>query len=277
MSPKRAVCVIGWPVEHSRSPLIHNYWIRQHGLDAEYRSEAVQPQNFAEFAAELRRRHYIGANVTLPHKETALAVSQPDARAQAVGAANTLWYQGETLCSTNTDVEGFLANLDAGAPGWDKNLKKAVVLGAGGAAQAVVYGLLSRNVARIHVVNRTRERAAALAQRFGKRVDPAAWDELNGLLGDAGLLVNAASLGMKGQRDLEVSLPAGASLVVAELIYVPQQTALLKAARVQGLRAVDGVGMLLHQAVRGFELWFGVRPQVTPELRRLVEDDLNKA
>jgi shikimate dehydrogenase len=271
----RAACIIGWPAGHSRSPLIHNYWIRQHGIAGEYRKEAVPPEQFAAFLASLGERGYVGANVTIPHKEAALALSTPDARANAVGAANTLWRDGDTLRSTNTDVEGFLGNLDAAAPGWDRDLQSAVVLGAGGSARAVLFGLIERGVPRIHLVNRTLDRAQALAQRFGAAVVPSPWDEAGALLGSAGLLVNSTSLGMKGQPPLDIDvalLPANA--VVADLVYVPLVTPLLSAVRARGLATADGLGMLLHQAVRGFERWFGVRPEVTPELRALVEADL---
>jgi shikimate dehydrogenase len=270
----KAACVIGWPAGHSRSPLIHNYWIKQHKLDAEYRKEAVEPEAFAQFVGSLRERGYVGANVTLPHKQAALKLSKPDDRADAVGAANTLYYDGDTLRSTNTDVEGFLANLDASVKNWDRGLETAVVLGSGGAARAVVYALLQRDVQRIHVVNRTVARADEIAKRFGKKVRSAQWSEMTGLLGAAGLLVNTTSLGMKGQPPLDINLRCAPSLVVAELVYDPLETAILKSARDKGLRTADGLGMLLHQAVRGFHLWFGVKPEVTPELRALVEADL---
>jgi shikimate dehydrogenase len=273
--PLRAACIIGWPAGHSRSPLIHNYWIRQHGIAGEYRKEAVPPEEFAAFLASLGERGYVGANVTIPHKEAALALSTPDARANAVGAANTLWRDGATLRSTNTDVEGFLGNLDAAAPGWDRGLQSVVVLGAGGSARAVLFGLIERGVPRIHLVNRTHERSQALAERFGAAVVPSPWEEAGALLGSAGLLVNSTSLGMKGQPPLEIDvglLPANA--VVADLVYVPLVTPLLAAARARGLATADGLGMLLHQAVRGFSLWFGVKPAVTAELRALVEADL---
>ena len=275
--PFKAVCIIAWPAGHSRSPLIHNYWIKQHGLNAEYRREAVPPEKFAEFIKNLRANGYVGANVTVPHKETALHLTEPDARARAVGAANCLWYDDDALRSTNTDVEGFLANLDQTTPGWDRGLASAVVLGAGGGARAVAYGLLAREVGRVYVVNRTRERALALQKKFGARVQPAAWNETTGLLGGAGLLVNTTTLGMVGQPPLEINLRCPASLVVADLVYAPLETGLLKLARDRGLRTADGLGMLLHQAVRGFELWFGQRPQVTPELRALVEADLTNS
>ena len=273
---KRLACVIAWPAGHSRSPLIHNYWIKKHNLNAEYRREAVPPEEFAAFVGSLRERGYVGANVTVPHKEAALRLSKADERARAVGAANTLWFDDGTLRSTNTDVEGFLANLDAETPGWDRGLSTAVVLGAGGAAAAVVYALLGREVEHVHVVNRTPKRAQALREHFGDAVRPARWEELTGLLGGAGLLVNATSLGMVGQLPLEVNLRCPASLVVTDLVYAPLETGLLKAARAKGLRTADGLGMLLHQAVRGFELWFGVRPEVTADLRALVVADLKK-
>ncbi len=180
------------------------------------------------------------------------------------------------LCSTNTDVEGFINNLDACAPGWDR-AEDALVLGAGGSARAVVFGLLERGIKRVHLANRTIERARALSGQFGARVLPVAWDAIGGLLPRAGLLVNTTSLGMHGQPALELDvglLPSHA--VVADLVYVPLQTPLLAAARARGLKTADGLGMLLHQAVRGFELWFGQRPEVTAELRSLVEADLTK-
>ncbi|MCK9908304.1 shikimate dehydrogenase [Microbacteriaceae bacterium K1510] len=272
----KASCIIGWPVAHSRSPLIHNYWIKQHGVDAEYRREEVTPDGFADFVRNLRDHGYVGANVTVPHKEAALGLTQPDERARAVGAANTLWYVDGTLRSTNTDVEGFLANLDSATPGWDRGLENAVVLGAGGGARAVLFALLARDVQRVYVVNRTMERAKVLQKQFGARVKPAAWDEITGLLGSAGLLVNTTTLGMVGQPPLEINLRCPASLVVTDLVYTPLVTKLLATARERGLRTADGLGMLLHQAVRGFELWFGVKPEVTAELRALVEADLRE-
>jgi shikimate dehydrogenase len=273
----RAACVIGWPIKHSRSPLIHNYWIAQHRLNAVYRREEVAPEAFAEFISQLAARGYVGANITIPHKETALALSEPDARARAVGAANTLWFAQGRLQSTNTDVEGFTANLDAAVPGWDGKLDDAVVLGAGGSARAVIFGLCERGCKRIHVVNRTAVRADALRERFGEAVRAADWRALPRLLARAGLLINTTSLGMTGQPPLEIDLsPLQGNAVVTDLVYAPLETALLKAARRRGLGTADGLGMLLHQAVRGFQLWFGVRPEVTPELRKLVEADLAK-
>ncbi len=273
----RAACLIGWPAAHSRSPLIHRYWLRTLGIEGGYVIEAVPPDEFKDFLFRLSHRGFVGANVTIPHKERALALSKPDERARAVGAANTLWFADGELCSTNTDVEGFINNLDSGAPGWDKT-GDALVVGAGGSARAVVFGLLERGIKRVHLANRTIARARALADQFGARVVPVAWDAIPDLLPRAGLLVNTTSLGMHGQPALELDvglLPSHA--VVADNVYVPLQTPLLAAARARGLKTADGLGMLLHQAVRGFELWFGRRPEVTAELRSLVEADLAKA
>jgi shikimate dehydrogenase len=273
----KAACVIGWPVEHSRSPLIHGYWIKKHQLNAEYRREAVPPEKFADFISHLAERGYVGANVTIPNKEAARALSRADVRAETVGAANTLWLDGATLRSTNTDVEGFINNLDATTPGWNRGLETVVVLGAGGTARAVVYGLSERGIGRIHVVNRTLERAKALSDAFGPRVRPVRWEELGGLMSGAGLLVNTTSLGMAGAPPLKINISKlPASAVVADVVYAPLETALLAAARARGLRTVDGLGMLLHQAVGGFERWFGVRPEVTPELRAVIEADLRR-
>lgn len=276
MTKARAACLIGWPAAHSRSPLIHHYWLRTLGIEGGYNIEAIPPEGFAEFVLHLSTHGFVGANVTRPHKERALALSTPDARAQAVGAANTLWYEGGELRSTNTDIEGFIDNLDACAPGWDA-ATDALVLGAGGASRAVVFGLIERGIKRVHLANRTLKRAQALADQFGAGVHPVAWGAIGELLPRAGLLVNTTSLGMHGQPALEVDiglLPSGA--VVADLVYVPLETPLLAAARTRGLKTADGLGMLLHQAVRGFELWFGQRPEVTSGLRALVEADLTK-
>ncbi len=269
-----AACLIGWPAAHSRSPLIHHYWLRTLGIEGGYVIEAVPPDEFKDFVFRLSLRGFVGANVTLPHKERALALSKPDERARAVGAANTLWYEDGELRSTNTDIEGFINNLDACAPGWDR-AGEALVLGAGGASRAVVFGLLERGIQRVHLANRTLERARALAGQFDADVHPVAWETIGELLPRAGLLVNTTSLGMHGQPALQIDvglLPPDA--VVADLVYVPLETPLLAAARGRGLKVADGLGMLLHQAVRGFELWFGQRPKVTAELRALVEADL---
>lgn len=274
----RAACVIGWPVSHSRSPIIHKYWLKKYSIAGDYRREPVAPSDFETFVSGLSEKGYVGANVTLPHKVRALELSEPDRRAVAVGAANTLWLDNGKLKSTNTDVEGFVNSLDASVPGWDKAIDKAVVLGAGGAARAVIQGLLERGAERIALVNRTQERAKALRKVFGSAVEPSRWDECTPLLSGAALLVNTTSLGMTGQPELEVNLRSlPPSAVVVDLVYAPLKTELLRQAEERGFRIADGLGMLLHQAVRGFELWFGVKPEVTPELRELVKRDIAEA
>jgi len=272
-----AACLIGWPAAHSRSPLIHKYWLKSFGIDGDYRIEAVEPAAFANFIRDLAARGYRGANVTIPHKEQALACALPAARARMVGAATTLFFDNDgELRSTNTHVERFIGNLDASAPGWD-TAEDVLVLGAGGSSRAVIFGLIERGIQRVHLANRTAARTRALADQFGAQVQPLAWDAIDTVLPRVGLLVNTTSLGMKGQPPLAVDvtlLPPTAT--VADLVYVPLETDLLKAAKARGLKTADGLGMLLHQAVRGFELWFGKRPVVTPELRALVEADLVK-
>jgi shikimate dehydrogenase len=266
--------LIGWPAAHSRSPLIHHHWLRSMEIHGGYSIEAVPPEGVAEFVMNLSKHGYIGANVTIPHKERVLKLTAPDRRARAVGAANTLWYDHGTLRATNTDIEGFIDNLDHCAHDWD-NADDALVLGAGGSSRAVVFGLLERGVKHVYLANRTMERAEAMVTQFGARVRPLPWENIAGVLPHTGLLVNTTSLGMSGQPPLSINLDLlPAQAVVADLVYVPLETPLLAAARARGLRVADGLGMLLYQAVRGFELWFGHRPEVTPELRTIVEADL---
>jgi shikimate dehydrogenase len=277
MTKPRAACLIGWPAAHSRSPLIHHYWLRTLGIEGGYNIEAVPPEGFAEFVLHLSAHGFVGANVTIPHKERALALTVPDAHARAVGAANTLWYEGGELHSTNTDIEGFIDNLDACAEGWD-GIDDALVLGAGGSSRAVVFGLLERGIKHVHLANRTLDRARALANQFGETVHPIAWETIGEVLPRTGLLVNTTSLGMRGQPALEIDVSLlRSNAIVADLVYVPLETPLLAVARARGFKTADGLGMLLHQAVRGFELWFGRRPEVTAELRALVEADLTGA
>ena len=269
-------CVIGWPIEHSRSPLIHEHWLSAYGIDGSYTKAAVRPGEFEAFIAAMGERGLAGANVTLPHKEAALAcAASADDAARAIGAANTLWFENGTLHAANTDAYGFLANLDERAPGWDKDKGAALVLGAGGAARAVLHALLSRSFRDIILVNRTRARADALGAHFNGPVRVADWDERDALVGGCALAVNTTTLGMTGQAPLEFSLAgAGEAMVVTDLVYAPLKTGLLARAEAKGLRSVDGLGMLLHQAVPGFEKWFGVRPDVSDELRNLVIADL---
>jgi shikimate dehydrogenase len=270
-----AACVVGYPARHSRSPMLHGYWIKRYGLDADYRAEEIPPEEIREFLTSLAAHGYVGCNVTMPHKDIAFELSEPDERAIAVGAANTLWLENGRLRSTNTDIEGFLGALDAAAPGWDQRTSEAIVLGAGGAGRAVVYGLIERGINAIHLVNRTVEKSEAMLERFGKRVIPATWDQLPELLAGARLLANATSLGMHDQPPLEIDIAGMADgAVVSDIVYVPLTTPLLAAANARGLATSNGLDMLLHQAVRGFELWFGKRPEVTRELYDLLAADI---
>jgi shikimate dehydrogenase len=272
---KRA-CVIGWPIEHSRSPLIHNYWIKRYGVDGAYTKEAVRPEAVASFLKLLAVNSFVGCNVTVPHKEAAFAAADvKEASAQAVAAANTLWIDGGKLHAANTDTYGFMTHLAASAPGWDAGGALVSVLGAGGAARAIVFGLLEAGAGEVRVFNRTRPRAEAIAAQFGPRVKVHDWEERDTRSRDAGLLVNATSIGMTGEGSLGIDFSGfNQNCVVADIVYVPLETELLAKAKARGLRTVDGLGMLLHQAVPGFERWFGVRPEVTPDLRRLVEADI---
>jgi shikimate dehydrogenase len=276
---KRA-CVIGWPVEHSRSPAIHRYWLELYGIDGAYEKEAVRPEEFASFLGSLSDRGYAGANVTLPHKTEALRLATiADESARAIGAANTLWLDGTgRLNASNTDAYGFMTNLNQEAPHWNKGRAPVMVLGAGGAARAILYGLIAQGASRILLANRTRDRAEVLAGTFGPAVSVVDWDARNQALAGCGLLVNATSLGMsgKGPLDIEVeALPEDA--VVADIVYSPLETPLLATARARRRQAVDGLGMLLYQAVPSFERWFGVRPQVTKELKAHVAATLGGA
>jgi shikimate dehydrogenase len=269
-------CIIGHPVKHSRSPMIHGYWLKSLGIAGSYDRQDVLPEDFAAFARAMPQKGYRGGNVTVPHKEAAFrAVDVATDRARALEAVNTLWFEDGRLCGDNTDVLGFVASLDEGAPGWAERTRTALVLGAGGAARAVIAGLLDRGVHRIFLANRSRDRAVALAGRFGPRVEPIGWEEIPAALPRADLLVQTTSLGMQGQPPLVLplaGLPAHA--VVTDIVYAPLETELLKAAKDRGNPTVDGLGMLLHQAAAAFSRWFGAHPTVTPELRALVEADI---
>ena len=268
--------VVGWPIEHSRSPTIHRYWLKELGLPGSYEKFAVRPEEFREFAAKIGVGGLAGANVTAPHKEAAFSAC--DARtpvADALGAVNTLWRQDGRLWGDNTDVAGFLANLDEAAPGWDERKKAAVVIGAGGAAARIVYALISRGFERVVIVNRTPARAEALAAHFGGSTTVAPWADLATELRKADVLVNASTLGMIGQPALAIDLNAlPEHAVVTDAVYVPLRTPLIEAASARGLRVAEGLGMLLHQAAPAFARWFGRRPVVTPALRALVEAEV---
>lgn len=273
--------VVGHPIKHSRSPLIHGYWLKQYGLDGSYERIDVAPVDFGEFLRGFRQQGFAGGNVTIPHKEAAfLGVERHTAQAERVRAVNTLWVEDGVLWGDNTDVIGFMAHLDASlGADWEQDVDTVLVLGAGGAARAVVVGLQDRPLKRVIVVNRTLSKAEDLVRdlRPGSPValETSAYEALGRVISHAQLIVNTTSLGMAGQPPLALDLAqAPRDAIVADIVYVPLETPLLAAAAAQGLRTVDGLGMLLHQAVPGFRRWFGITPEVTPELRALILADI---
>ena len=264
--------VIGWPVAHSRSPRLHGFWLESYRIDGAYVPLAVPPEGFERALRALPDLGFRGANVTLPHKEAALALAdEADDIARRIGAANTVIVRDDgSLSVTNTDAFGFMENLEQRAPGWTSG-RPAVLLGAGGASRAVIVALLEAGVPAIRVANRTAERAQAL----GPAVEPVAWDERSQALEGAGLLINSTQLGMTGQPDLEITLdPLADDAVVYDLVYAPLETDLLAAAGRRHLRTVDGLGMLLHQARPGFAAWYGREPEVNGALYAYVAEDL---
>lgn len=269
-------CVIGWPVEHSRSPLLHGYWLKKYGIDGAYTKRAVAPEAVAGFLQSLRANGYVGCNVTVPHKAAAFsAADEREDSANAVSAANTLWLSDGKLVAANTDTYGYMTNLSQQAPGWDRRDAPVSILGAGGAARAIVFGFLDAGVSEIRVFNRTRARAETLAQQFGSCVKVFDWSQREAGSRDSAVLVNTTTIGMNGAGTLDFDLAGfDPECVVSDIVYVPLETELLRKAKSQGLRTVDGVGMLLHQGVPGFEKWFGVRPEVTDELRNLIVGDI---
>jgi shikimate dehydrogenase len=264
---------MGHPVAHSRSPMIHGYWLKSLGIPGAYELKDLQPQEFVPFISNLAGNGYVGGNVTVPHKEAAYrTVAARDAASEAVGALNVLWLENGKLMGGNSDVHGFILNLDDRAPGWNVPGCKVLVLGAGGASRSAVYAFKQRGV-EVHVVNRTLARAQELAQRFGAVAH--GWSEVPKLLAQTDVLVNCTSLGMTGKDPLPIDLaPLKKGAVVYDIVYVPLETALLAQARKRGHRTVDGLGMLLQQAGFGFRKWFGGDPKVTPELRQIVEADI---
>ena len=273
----KKACVIGYPITHSRSPLIHNHWLKTYGLEGLYEKRQVEPENLSAFIKNLSNNGYVGCNVTIPHKETAIQyVTEIDAIVRKTGSLNTIYIQDNVLKATSTDGEGFYQNLKTTIPGFNMFGKTVVIIGAGGSARAVIERLIRADVAKLYIINRTQARAEELATLFGPKVIPSHTSTLPKLLTATDLLINTTSQGMMGQPELEIelnSLPASA--IVADLIYVPLKTKLIKAAEARGLRAVGGLGMLLHQAVVGFEKWFGVKPIVTDELYRMIARDID--
>jgi shikimate dehydrogenase len=269
--------VIGYPIKHSRSPLIHGTWIAEHGIDGTYEAIEVAPETLPVFVDRVRAGEFAGGNVTIPHKEAVFALCDSvDPLARTIGAVNTLVRQADgRIHGFNTDYMGFLGNLDQNAPGWDDNPSRAIVLGAGGASRAILVALRERGYDEILILNRTEQKAVALALEISGPFTPGRLDEFGEFAASADLVVNTTSIGMHGSRfdDLDLSLLPKSALVT-DAVYVPLLTPLLADARALGLRTVDGLGMLLHQAIPGFEAWFGVRPSVTPELRAKIEATL---
>jgi shikimate dehydrogenase len=260
--------VTGWPVSHSLSPALHGFWLNRHGIDGSYEALPVKPEEFPGFLKGLPLSGFAGGNVTIPHKEAAFALCDVlDEAARAIGAVNTLWLEGGKVHGGCTDGYGFSANLDQHEPRWRKS-GSALVIGAGGASRAIVHAVLSAGFEEVTVANRTLARAQALAESFGPKVRACGWDGIPDAMERAGLIVNTTSLGMAGKDAGTVDLaPARPDAIVTDIVYVPLETPFLRQARERGLAVVDGLGMLLHQAVPGFERWFGLRPHVDGELR----------
>lgn len=262
--------VMGWPVSHSLSPRLHGYWLRELGIDGAYLPLPVSPDNLEHALQALPKLGFAGVNITVPHKEAAVPLMDTvDAIAKRIGAVNTVFVSEDgALSGTNTDAEGFIANVRTGAPEWTPSHGAAAVLGAGGSARAVVAGLLDAGCPSVVLINRTRSKAEHLAEDIGGEVAVHDWSDRNAAMEGAALLVNTTTLGLNGQPPLDISLRAlPRDAVVTDLVYAPIETPLLAQASQQGFTVVDGLGMLLHQAVRGFEGWFGKRPQVTQPLR----------
>lgn len=269
--------VMGFPIMHSRSPAIHNYWLAEYGMLGHYAPLAVKPEGLEKALRALHPLGFAGVNLTIPLKELALPMlDEVDPVAQAIGAVNCVVVGDDgRLRGFNYDAFGYVESLREAAPDWRANQGPAVVLGAGGAARAILAGLLAEGAPEIRLANRTPERAQQLATEYGARVRAIAWDEREEALAGAALLVNTTSMGMTGQPPLEIALddlPAGA--LVSDIVYAPLETDLLARAKRRGGRAVDGLGMLLHQARPAFRDWFGPMPKVTPELRRKIEASL---
>ena len=261
--------VIGWPVGHSLSPKLHGYWLKHYNIKGEYLAKGVEPEDLEEALRALPKKGWQGCNLTIPHKEAALlSMDSLDEEARAIGAVNTVIVKKGKLHGTNTDAYGFIENI---RPFMPKAKNKAVVLGAGGAAKAVCYALIKDGFDKISIANRTHEKSEALARQFGNKANAAMWDERAALLEQADLLVNATSLGMTGKGPLDIDLSRlPKTALVTDIVYAPLVTPLLAQANARGNSVIDGLGMLLHQAVPAFEAWFGVRPEVTPELRQYV-------
>ena len=265
--------VIGWPVEHSLSPKLHGFWLDRYGIDGIYLPLPVSPPNIEDAIRALPKLGFVGANVTVPHKEAAFrTVDSLSEAARQIGAVNTIVCDEDgELYGDNTDAFGFIENIRSRAPHWRTADAPALILGAGGAARAVIAALIDAGAPEILLANRTRERAEELLAHFGMPLKIVGWDDRNDAMTGVGTLVNTTTLGMTGNPPLDVDLSGlNDNAVVNDIVYAPLETPLLKAAAARNLVPVDGLGMLLHQARPGFEAWFGVVPEVTPALRAAV-------
>jgi len=265
--------VVGWPIAHSKSPVLHGYWLKKYEISGSYNAIPLAPANFEAGIRKLQKQGFRGVNVTLPHKEALLAMADSVTdRAAMIGAANTVFFHSDgSIGVDNTDGYGFLANLRQKAPAWSAQSGPALVLGAGGAARSVIYALLDAGVPQIRLANRTRIRAEMLASHFGARIEVVDWHLASDAMDGATTIVNTTSLGMEGQPELHLRFDAAPkAALVTDIVYAPLVTPFLERAMQRGMTTVDGLGMLLHQAVPGFEMWFGVRPEVDAELRAAV-------
>ena len=272
--------VMGWPVMHSRSPMMHNYWFRQHELAGTYVPLAIQPEGLAAALRALNPLGFAGVNLTIPHKRQALAVvDEVDAVAKCIGAISCVVVRPDgSLTGTNNDWFGFIHNLKQEQPGWRADAGPVVVLGAGGGSRAVCYGLMQEGAQEIRLVNRTFARAKGLADEFGGPLKALPWDERHDALEGAALVVNATSQGMVGQPALDLRLDRlSKTALAADIIYIPLETPFLAAAQQRGNRTANGLGMLLHQGRPAWKMWFGIEPVVTAELRLLMEQSIQGA
>lgn len=276
--------VAGYPIRQSRSPLIHGHWIAERRLDATYERIEVPPEDLPRLLERVRSGEFLGGNLTIPLKQAVMPLlDQITEAAEVMGAVNTVYLEDGKLTGANTDVAGFFAHLDRSCPGWDNEPASVLVLGAGGAARAIVHGLTARHVRRLGLANRSQERADALLADIVGRMRPGFagevmnWPVATASISQANLVINATSLGMKGQPPLDLAWPDQLTDTIAyDIVYAPLMTPFLVDAQARGARIVDGLGMLLHQAALAFAHWFGETPQVTPELRALIEADLSR-
>jgi shikimate dehydrogenase len=274
----KKACVIGWPIAHSRSPLIHNYWLFHYGIAGGYERIAVVPADLEKFFARIRSGELVGCNITLPHKETAISyLDRVEDDAYASGSVNTVYWQGTDLVGTSTDAMGFAENVIAAVKDFTWAGQKILTLGAGGSARAIIAGLLRREVKGVTVWNRTRQRAEALSQQLGEKLSVVNADALVDAARAADVIINTTSAGFSGTPQLDFPFKEiSQKKIVADIVYVPLVTPFLQQAKAAGHIIVPGLGMLLHQAVPGFEKWFGHRPEVTQELHDLVAQDIEK-